>query len=224
MRRFRVPLNHDLADRRLIQRILVAVLVRGQRLFKQPLDKFAALARRAVAIAPSYAFGHFARRQCVEQRLIGDGVMALFGVAGDGGTACREALQAAQLMSLRLAELNESLRGELIKPLRIAIGVHAGPAIVGEMGYGSTRTMTAIGDAVNVASRLETLAKEFDVELVVSEEVVTRAGIDLNLFHWKGATIRGRQETIAVAVIESAGNLPEIDRIVPASVTTVARA
>ena len=150
-------------------------------------------------------------------KFIGDGVMALFGVAGDVGTACRDALQAARLMSWRLVELNESLRGELIKPLRIAIGVHAGPAIVGEMGYGSARTITAIGDAVNIASRLETLAKEFEIELVVSEEVVARAGLDRSFFLWKGATIRGRQEMLAVAAIESARNLPEIDRIVPAS-------
>ncbi len=154
-------------------------------------------------------------------KFIGDGVMALFGVAGDVGTACREALHAARLMSWRLAELNESLRGELIKPLRIAIGVHAGPAIVGQMGYGSARTMTAIGDAVNVASRLETLAKEFDIELVVSEEVVARAGLDRDFFRWEGATIRGRQEMLAVAVIESARNLPEADRMVPASAATV---
>ena len=131
-------------------------------------------------------------------KFIGDGVMALFGVAGDAGTACREALQAARLMSWRLAELNESLRGELIKPLRIAIGVHAGPAIVGQMGYGSARTMTAIGDAVNIASRLEALAKEFDIELVVSEEVIARAGLGRDLFRWEGATIRGSQETLAV--------------------------
>src|ERR1700747_468636 len=94
------------------------------------------------------------------------------------------------------AELNESLRGELIKPLRIAIGVHAGPAIVGQMGYGSARTMTASGDAGNVGSRLETPAKEFDVELVISEEGVTRAGLDRDFFRWEGATIRGRQETL----------------------------
>ena len=149
-------------------------------------------------------------------KFIGDGVMALFGLSGEAGSACREALQAARAMSLRLVDLNQSLRGELLEPLRIAIGVHAGPVIVGEMGYGGATTLTAIGDAVNIASRLETLAKQFDCELLVSEAVVARAGLDPALFRWEEVTIRGRREMLAVAVIDSAGELPEIGRLGPA--------
>jgi adenylate cyclase len=142
-------------------------------------------------------------------KFIGDGVMALFGVRGEIEDACRDALQAARLISQRLAELNESLRGELIEPLRIAIAIHAGPAIVGEMGYGSATTMTAIGDAVNIASRLESLAKQYDSELVVSEEVVARAGLERTLFRWEDVAIRGRQEILAVAIVVSIRHLPE---------------
>ena len=47
----------------------------------------------------------------------------------------------------------------------------SGPVIVGEMGYARATSLTAIGDAVNTASRLEALTKEFGAELVVSEEV-----------------------------------------------------
>ena len=57
-------------------------------------------------------------------------------------------------MDRALAELNETLSGEIGQKLRIGIGIHAGPAIVGEMGYGRTTGLTAIGDTVNVASRL----------------------------------------------------------------------
>jgi adenylate cyclase len=71
-------------------------------------------------------------------------------------------------MSERLPELNASLRTELDRPLRIGIGVHCGPTIVGEMGYGNATAITAIGDAVNTASRLESLTKNFACELVVS--------------------------------------------------------
>lgn len=144
-------------------------------------------------------------------KFIGDGVMALFGVTGEVEAACRDALQAARLMSQRLAELNEALRSELSAPLRIAVAIHAGPAIVGEMGYGSATAMTAIGDAVNIASRLESLAKEFDSELVVSEEVVARAGLDRSLFRWEEVAIRGRQEMLAVAVVGNVRNLPEME-------------
>ena len=141
-------------------------------------------------------------------KFIGDGVMALIGVAGDVEAACRDAVAAARLMSLRLAELNQALTAELSEPLRIAIAIHAGPAIVGEMGYGGATTMTAIGDAVNIASRLEAVAKEFDSELVLSEEVVARAGLDRTLFRWEEVAIRGRQEMLAVAILNNARRVP----------------
>ena len=96
-------------------------------------------------------------------KFLGDGVMALFGIESGAQVGCRQALAAARLMSQRLGELNLSLRDELDQPLRIGIGIHCGPVIVGEMGYGNTVSITAIGDAVNTASRLEELTKTYDV-------------------------------------------------------------
>jgi adenylate cyclase len=141
-------------------------------------------------------------------KFIGDGVMALFGIEGDAAAGCSNALAAARLMSSRLTDLNEALRGELAEPLRIGIGIHAGPAIVGEMGYGSAAVLTAIGDAVNTASRLETLTKEYECELIVSDEVIVRAGLDRNLLAWHETEIRGKQERLAIAVVASAQDLP----------------
>src|SRR4029077_2990938 len=100
-------------------------------------------------------------------KFIGDGVMALFGVERDAEAACREALAAARLMSERLEELKRSLRGAIDQPLRLGIVIHVGPTIVGEMGYGTATAITAIGDAVNTASRLETLTKTYGCQLVV---------------------------------------------------------
>jgi adenylate cyclase len=144
-------------------------------------------------------------------KFVGDGVMALFGVDGDGDAGCRRALTAARTMSLRLVELNHSLSDELSEPLRIGIGIHTGPAIVGEMGYGSATTITAIGDAVNTASRIEGLTKDYRAELVVSEEVLTRAGLTLPLLHREEIEIRGRQEKLTVAVFASGSDLPAPD-------------
>jgi adenylate cyclase len=134
--------------------------------------------------------------------------MALFGIASEPEAACREALAAARMMSDRLAELNRSLSSELDQPLRIGIGIHVGPTIVGEMGYGSVTAITAIGDAVNTASRLETLTKEYGCELVVSEETVTRAGLDLGASPRHEIEIRGRREMLAIRTLASARDLP----------------
>jgi adenylate cyclase len=140
-------------------------------------------------------------------KFIGDGVMALFGIDSDARAASRSALDAARLMSERLGELNGSLRGELDQPLRIGIGIHIGPTIIGEMGYGSAVAMTAIGDAVNTASRLETLTKTYGCQLVVSEETVLRAGLDLSAFPRYEIEIRGKRDMLAVRTVASASDL-----------------
>jgi adenylate cyclase len=141
-------------------------------------------------------------------KFIGDGVMALFGIESGARAGCREALAAGRLMSERLAELNLSLRVELDQPLRIGIGIHCGPVIVGEMGYGNAAAITAIGDAVNTASRLEALTKDFDCELVVSDETVARAGLDFSEFPRHEIEIRGKREMLAVTTFGRAADLP----------------
>jgi adenylate cyclase len=141
-------------------------------------------------------------------KFIGDGAMALFGIDSGAAKGCREALAAARRISERLVELNASLRGEIDRPLRIGIGIHCGPAIIAEMGYGGGAAITAIGDAVNTASRLEGLTKEYGCELVVSEEVVRRAGLDLSGLPRYEIEIRGKRETVAVRTLSSAAALP----------------
>jgi adenylate cyclase len=96
----------------------------------------------------------------------------------------------------------------LSEPLRIGLGAHLGTAIVGEMGYGRAVGVTAIGDAVNIASRLETLTKEFKAELVVSEAVVLAAGTDLEPFARHEIEIRGRTATLPVRVVPRLADLP----------------
>lgn len=140
-------------------------------------------------------------------KFIGDGVMAIFGLTTDPQTACRQALDAARRMALALDDLNEALSGDLDMPLRIGIGLHAGPAIVGEMGYERAAQITAIGDTVNTASRLESLTKEFGAELVVSQELLDSAGVDPETAPRHDVEIRGRQGRLAVRAFKSAVDL-----------------
>lgn len=141
-------------------------------------------------------------------KFIGDGVMALFGIESGAAAGCREALTAARLMAERLVELNRALAHDIEAPLRIGIGLHCGPAIVGEIGYAKAIALTAVGDAVNIASRLERAAKEQGCELVLSEDLAARAGTDLSAFPRRDIALRGRRETIAVRVLERALDLP----------------
>jgi adenylate cyclase len=141
-------------------------------------------------------------------KFIGDGIMALFGIDADPPAACRHALAAARAMAVALEILNRELAHDLPEPLRIAVGLHVGPAILGEMGYGRASALTAVGDTVNVAARLEALAKEFEVQLVVSTRLAERAGIDLGAFEERQIEIRGRRRPLRVRLVHEAPVLP----------------
>ena len=116
--------------------------------------------------------------------------MALFGIDTAPPAGAARALAAAKGMAEALRDLNRLLESDLPAPLRIGIGLHAGPAIVGEMGYAPAVSVTAVGDTVNTASRLESMSKEFAAQLVVSaDEAKGRAfttGIAPDASSWIG--------------------------------------
>ncbi len=143
-------------------------------------------------------------------KFIGDGVMALFGLDSGAEAGCREALAAAKDMAERMQSLNRALIHDLPEPLRIGIGIHTGPAIVGEMGYGTSVSITAVGDCVNTASRMEALTKTYACELVISEAVAARAGIDLGAAPSHEIEIRGRVARLVVRTFASARDLPAL--------------
>lgn len=143
-------------------------------------------------------------------KFIGDGVMALFGIDGDPEAGCRSALEAARRMAVGLKELNENLKNDLPEPLRIGIGVHVGSVIVGDMGYAGTRSVTAIGDPVNTASRLEAMNKEYTSQLIVSDKVATHAGMDLSAQRSESVAVRGRVEPLKVYILEDAADIKEL--------------
>ena len=144
-------------------------------------------------------------------KFIGDGVMALFGLDSGVEAGCREALAAARGMSERMQSLNAALIHDHAEPLRIGIGIHTGPAIVGEMGYGKAVSITAVGDSVNTASRIEGLTKTYACELVISEAVALRAGLDLGDAPRHEIEIRGRVERLVVRTFASARDLPVLE-------------
>lgn len=135
-------------------------------------------------------------------KFIGDGVMALFGVESGPEVGCRQALAAARGMVERVTRLSASLAEELTQPLKIGIGIHSGPAVVGRMGYGTTVHVTAIGDTVNVASRLQDATKEYGCPLVISQEVAQRSRLNTESLRRHELTVRNRREALAIFVID----------------------
>src|SRR5213593_3671008 len=151
--------------------------------------------------------GAIQRAGGIPNQFTGDGVMALFGIETRAELGCRQAVAAAREIVQGLAALNRELGEELQVPLQIGIGIHAGPAIVGRMGYGEGVYLTAVGDTVHVASRLEQLTKEYRCLLVLSEQVASRAAIDVSAFPRHEVTVRNRGGLVAVRVIDDLGRL-----------------
>ncbi|MEZ6087754.1 MAG: adenylate/guanylate cyclase domain-containing protein [Pirellulaceae bacterium] len=106
--------------------------------------------------------------QGMVNKYLGDGFMALFGVASDRPHHADDAVCAGVDMLRRLRKLNESFAQRGLPPLRVGIGIHTGNALVGSIGSEQRLEFTAIGDAVNVASRIESLTKTLGVSLLLT--------------------------------------------------------
>nr|WP_249779536.1 adenylate/guanylate cyclase domain-containing protein [Bradyrhizobium sediminis] len=140
-------------------------------------------------------------------QFVGDGQLALFGLGTDPQTACRQALRAASLIAANIDELNQFLSHDLHEPIRFGIGIHGGEVIIGDIGYRDHMVFTALGDAVNVAARLQDMTKSLACEAVISEEVRVTGGLAADSLPQQEVTIRGRAEPMIVRAVADAKTL-----------------
>ncbi|MGB6398382.1 MAG: adenylate/guanylate cyclase domain-containing protein [Bradyrhizobium sp.] len=137
-------------------------------------------------------------------QFIGDGMLALFGLATGQRNACRQALKAAAAIAANVEELNQFLSHDLREPIRFGIGIHGGEVIVGDIGYRDHMVFTALGDAVNVAARLQDMTKTLACEAIVSDEIRITAGLAADDLPQQEVAIRGRAEPMIVRTIVDA--------------------
>jgi adenylate cyclase len=140
-------------------------------------------------------------------QFVGDGQLALFGLATNPQTACRQALRAAAMIAANVEELNQFLDHDLREPIRFGIGIHGGEVIIGDIGYRDHMVFTALGDAVNVAARLQDMTKNLACEAVLSEEVRVTAGVPADGLPEQEVAIRGRAEPMIVRTVADASAL-----------------
>jgi adenylate cyclase len=140
-------------------------------------------------------------------QFIGDGVLALFGLDCTPEAACRRALAAIGRIAVNIDELNTEFEQDLTEPIRFGIGVNGGDVVIGDVGYKDHVVFTALGDAVNVAARLQDLTKDFGCEALIAEEVFARAEIAPDALALKQVAIRGRSVPLGVRAAELARGL-----------------
>ena len=134
-------------------------------------------------------------------KYIGDGLMAAFEHREGLSGAARAALDAVRAIDAELARVNHRLAGEIAEPLRLAMGLHGGRLVKGRIGWGAAALPTVIGPAVNVASRLETVAKARNADLALSRECALAAGLDLTGLEVAEVEIRGLVAPFPVVVV-----------------------
>jgi adenylate cyclase len=124
-------------------------------------------------------------------KYVGDGLMATFGLPQPLPSPQRNALEAAQDLLLRVDRLNAELAAEGIEALKIGIGIHSGEVLAGYVGSGQRREFSVIGDAVGIASRLESMTKEYPHPVLCSQEVAAAVGFAGGLVELDALTAGG---------------------------------
>ncbi len=136
-------------------------------------------------------------------KFIGDAVMAVWGAVRSGGDAedAEGAVRAAMAMRERLAKLNEKWAAEGRQTHAFGVGINQGPAVFGNIGSLAKMELTVIGDAVNLASRLEGLTKRFGVDLLVSGSVAGAVADTVLLQPIDRVVPKGKSEAVDIFAV-----------------------
>jgi adenylate cyclase len=148
-------------------------------------------------------------------KFIGDGVMAVFGQPRPKEDDAERAIRCALHLSKLLARWKSQRLEEGRPALDAGIGLHLGPVIGGVLESGHHHEFTVLGDAVNVAERLERLAKTLDAALVISAETINRVPTIAAEIPWRwkdGVELEGRSAPVCVAYL-ARGHIEHVARV-----------
>jgi class 3 adenylate cyclase len=127
-------------------------------------------------------------------KYLGDGFLALFGAPQPLQNSAKQAVDAALKILLRLEEFNQKHMSQT----KIGMGIHTGEALIGNIGSENRTEYTAIGDAVNLTSRIESLCKLYDESLLVSEQTVAKLEPDYVCQIIDKTLVKGRETSVVV--------------------------
>jgi len=134
-------------------------------------------------------------------KYLGDGFMAIFGAGDSGSNHAHDAVAAGREILSAVKKLNYELEAKRRAPIQIGIGIHSGPAIVGSVGSPQRLEFTAIGNTVNIASRIEGLTKATGRPLLVTAAVRDRAGDSFSFDELPPQEVRGIDGRVLVFAV-----------------------
>jgi len=134
-------------------------------------------------------------------KYLGDGFMAIFGAGDSGSNHARDAVSAGRKILSAVNELNDELAAKGRAPIQIGIGIHSGPAIVGSVGSPQRLEFTAIGNTVNVASRIQGLTKTVGRPLLVTDAVRDRSADSFTFEELPPQEVRGIERRVMIFAV-----------------------
>jgi adenylate cyclase len=140
----------------------------------------------------------------VLEQFTGDGAMIIFGLPGPRPADAASALRCARTLAMDITDWGRRLGAPDGRPMRVGIGLHYGPVLITRVGGRKQIHLTATGDTVNVASRLEAMTRSFDATIVASDALVRaippqeRRALLHDFESLPPQTIRGRDEKIGI--------------------------
>jgi adenylate cyclase len=139
-------------------------------------------------------------------KFIGDAIMAVWGNVSSHGAAedAKAAVRAALGMRREMPKLNAAWRAEGMQPLAFGIGINHGEAIVGNIGSHERLDPTVIGDAVNIASRLESLTRIYAVDILVGQSAAELVRDDFHFRSVARVQVKGKTEPVEVFTLVGA--------------------
>jgi len=138
------------------------------------------------------------RNRGMINKFIGDAIMAIYGAPVDNPDHAVCAVRTALGMQKELEALNRRWTEQGIPPLQIGVGIHTGEVFAGNIGSGKRKEYTVIGDAVNLASRIEGLNKEFGTTILVSEDTYVSVRDLAEARDLGMAVVKGRHKQVRV--------------------------
>jgi class 3 adenylate cyclase len=135
-------------------------------------------------------------------RLMGDGIMSVFGALEPNPWHTQDAVEAAIGMREALGRYNDALSTRSLPQLHFGIGIHCGAVVAGLVGSDELLEFTVMGDVVNVASRVEGLTRRLDADILVTEEVKSRLGDRFSMNPMPPAPIRGKSDPVLTWAVD----------------------
>lgn len=153
-------------------------------------------------------------------KYIGDAVMALYNVPFDQPDHAAQAVRTALAFQERVKLLSEKFKAKHGLELRCGVGVHTGDAVVGTIGAEQRLEYTAIGDTINLGSRLESITKEYHVSIIISESTYEEVKGQFLTRYLGEVKVKGKEIPVKIyAVAES--NLRRDERLVVKAAVTI---